>query len=105
APATIPIAARTLFALARRRILRALDQLLGRDDGPVLVLGEELQADPAALLVDLLDDNVEHVATTDHVLDVTDAPRAYVRHVQQPVGSLLQLDERTELRRLDDLRF
>jgi len=40
------------------------------------VLGEELEADPAALLVDLLDDDVEHVATADHVLDVTDATRA-----------------------------
>ena len=55
------------------------------------------------VLVDLLDDHVEHVAALDHVLDVADAARADVRDVQQAVGALLQLDERAEVGRLDDL--
>ena len=67
------------------------------------MLRDELEADPAALLVDLLDDHVEHVAAGDHVLDVGDATGADVRDVQQAVGALLQLDEGAELRRLDDL--
>ncbi|HXF98601.1 MAG TPA: hypothetical protein VNJ46_08325, partial [Gaiellaceae bacterium] len=61
------------------------------------MLRDELEADPAALLVDLLDDHVEHVAPRDHVLDVRDAARADVRDVQQPVGALLELDERAEV--------
>ena len=69
----------------------------------VLVLLDQLEADPAAGLVDLLDEHVEHVAALDHVLDVVDAARADVRDVQQPVGALLQLDERAEVGRLDDL--
>src|SRR5205807_10160303 len=85
--------------LARRRVLRPLDQLLGLDERPVLVLGHELEADPAALLVDLLHDDVEHVAAGDHVLDVADPARADVRDVEQPVGALLELDEGAELRR------
>ena len=62
------------------------------------MLRDQLEADAAALLVDLLDDDVEHVAAVDHVLDVADAARADVRDVQQAVGALLQLDERAELR-------
>src|SRR5215475_4724251 len=103
APATLAVAARRpLLALARRCVLGALDQLLGLDEVAVLVLGDQLEADPAALLVDLLDDHVEHVAALDHVLDVADAARADVGDVQQAVRPLLQLDERAELRRLDD---
>ena len=36
------------------------------------MLRDELEPDPAALLVDLLHDHVEHVAARDHVLDVAD---------------------------------
>src|SRR5436305_8843429 len=98
------IAARALFlALPRRGVLRPLDQLLRLDERAVLVLRDQLQADPATRLVDLLDEHVEHVAAVDHVLDVADAARADVRDVEQAVGALLELDEGAELRRLDDL--
>src|SRR5262249_44386622 len=92
-----------LLALARRRVLRALDQLFGLDERPVLVLGDQLQADASALLVDLLHLDVDDVAAGHDVLDVADAARADVGDVQQPVGALRQLDEGAELRRLDDL--
>src|ERR671930_615437 len=50
------VAARALFlALPRRGVLRPLDQLLRLDEQPVLVLRDQLQPDPAARLVDLLD--------------------------------------------------
>src|ERR687888_2329144 len=89
------LAARALFlALPGRGVLRPLDQLLWLDERTVLVLGDQLQADPAARLVDLLHEHVEHVAALDHVLDVADAARADVRHVEQAVGALLELDER-----------
>src|SRR5207253_5286581 len=98
-------AARPVIALlARRCVLRPLDQLLGRDDRSVLVLLDQLEADSAPLLVDLLHDDVERVAAVDHVLDVADASGTDIRDVQQAVRSLLQLDERAELRRLDDPR-
>src|SRR5436190_13660751 len=101
--ATAVVATRTLVAvLPRRRILGPLDQLLGLDEVAVLVLRDQLESDPAALLVHLLDDDVDHVAALHHVLDVADATRADVRDVQKAVGPLLQLDERAELRRLDD---
>ncbi len=67
------------------------------------MLLHELQPDPAACLVDLLHEHVEHVAALDHVLDVVDAAGADVRDVQQPVGALLELDEGAEVGRLDDL--
>ena len=54
-----PRSSRGAARLARRGVLRPLDQLLGRDEPAVLVLRDELEADPAALLVDLLDDDVE----------------------------------------------
>src|SRR5204863_2671585 len=83
-PASAVAAAPTLLALlTRRRVLRPLDQLLGRHDAAVLVLRDQLEADPAALLVDLLHEHVEDVATVDHVLDVADAARADVGDVQQ----------------------
>ena len=87
----------------RRGVLRPLDELLGSDDLAVLVLRDELEADAAARLVDLLHEHVQHVAAGHHVLDVTDPARADVRDVEQAVGALLQLDERAELGRLDDL--
>src|SRR5262249_37060723 len=69
----LAVAARTLLRpLARRRVLRPLDQLLRRHGVPVLVLLDQLEPDPAARLVDLLDDDVERVAALDHVLDVAD---------------------------------
>ena len=103
AAAPVAIATRALLARSRGgRFLCALDQLLGRDDVP-FSCSRELEADPAALLVDLLHHDVEHVAAADHVLDVTHAARADVRDVQQPVRALLQLDERAELRRLTTL--
>src|SRR5262249_17260607 len=90
-PADLPVAASAAAAAAAavaaraiprgragRSVLRPLDQLLGLEERAVLVLGDELQADPAAGLVDLLDDHVEHVASLDHVLDVADPPRADV---------------------------
>ena len=98
-----PPRGRSSRSLAGRSVLRPLDQLLGLDERAVLVLGHELEADPAALLVDLLHDHVEHVAAVDHVLDVADAAGADVGDVQQAVRALLQLDEGAELRRLDDL--
>ena len=67
------------------------------------MLRDELEADAATRLVDLLHDHVDDVAACHDVLDVPDAARADVRDVEQPVGALLQLDERAELRRLDDL--
>src|SRR5438094_1643756 len=104
--ATVTIAAprAVVPVLTRRCVLRPFDQLFGRDDGSVLVLGEQLQPDAPAILVDFLDDDVEDVAARDHVLDVAHAARADVGHVQQPVGPFLELDERAELRGLDDLR-
>src|SRR5437763_100864 len=96
-------ARRPLLALARRCVLGPLDQLLRLNEVAVLVLGDQLEAEPAAILVDLLDEDVEHVAAPDHVLDVADAARADVGDVQQAVGSLLQLDEGAELRGLHDL--
>src|SRR5690348_10196045 len=92
-----------LFRRPRRCVLRPLDQLLRLDETAVLVLCDQLQADPAARLVHFLDDDVDDVASRHDVLDVTDAPRADVRHVEEPVGSLLQLHERAELGRLHDL--
>ena len=57
AAAAAAVAARPLLALlARRRVLRPLDQLLGLDERAVLVLRDQLQPDAAAVLVDLLDD-------------------------------------------------
>src|SRR5690348_5393797 len=71
ASASGAVAARALLLRrAGRGVLRALDQLLGLDERAVLVLGHELQPDPAALAVDLLDDHVEHVAAGHHILDV-----------------------------------
>src|SRR5262249_45832245 len=109
APAAAPAAAAVapagalLLRRARRPVLPPLDQLPGPDAPPRPLPGDQLQADPAAGLVALLDDDVDDVAAGHHVLDVSDAARADVRHVQQPVGALLQLDERAELRGLDDL--
>src|SRR5207302_5090122 len=104
APAAATIAARPLLLRRpRRRVLRPLDQLLRLDESAVLVLRDELEAYPAAGLVDLLHDDVDDVAAAHHVLDVRDPARADVRDVQQPVGALLQLDEGAELGRLHDL--
>ena len=66
------------------------------------MLRDELQPDAAAVLVDLLHEHVDDVAAIHHVLDVSDATGADVRHVQQPVRALLELDERTEVGRLHD---
>src|SRR5436309_2473186 len=108
AASTTPVAAaaaRTLLRpLTRRRVLRPLDQLFGRDRVAVLVLLDQLEPDAPTRLVDLLHDHVEDVAAVDHIFDVTDATRPDVRNVQQAVGPLLQLHERAELRRLHDLR-
>src|SRR5262249_668810 len=101
--AAIAVTRRTLLALPRRGVLRPLDQLLGLDEPAVLVLRDQLEADSPALLVHLLNDHVEHVAPADHILDVTDPAGADVRHVEQAVRPLLQLDERAELGRLDYL--
>src|SRR5690242_20793831 len=104
AATTAAIAARpVLLRRTRRRVLRALDQLLGLDEASVLVLRDELEPDPAARLVDLLHDDVDDVAAAHHVLDVRDPARADVRDVQETVGALLQLDEGAELGRLHDL--
>src|SRR5215218_2389800 len=71
AAAALAVATRgTVLLRTRRSVLGALDQLLGLDEVAVLVLGDQLEADPAALLVHLLDDDVEHVSAPDHVLDV-----------------------------------
>src|SRR3954471_19144183 len=94
---------RTLRALTRRRVLRPFDQLVGLNEGAVLVLRDELEADATTVLVDLLNDDVEHVAAGDHVLDMADPPGADVRDVEEPVRALLELDERAEVGRLDDL--
>src|SRR6185436_8953360 len=100
------VARRAVLArLTRRSVLRTLDQLFGTDRVAVLVLLDQLEADPAASLVDLLHAHVEDVAAIDDVLDVTDTARPDVRDVEQAVRTLLELDERAELRRLDDLRI
>src|SRR6476620_12491407 len=104
APAAVAVATRAiLLGRPRRRVLGPLDQLLRLHDRSVLVLADQLQADPAALLVDLLDEYVQDIAARDHVLDVADPPGADVRDVQKAVCALLQLDERAELGRLHDL--
>src|SRR5436190_470132 len=98
------VAARpVLLRRTRRRVLRPLDQLLRLDEAAVLVLRDELEADAAARLVDLLHDHVDDVAPRHDVLDVADAAGTDVRDVEQAVGALLQLDEGAELRRLHDL--
>src|SRR4051812_35005619 len=102
AATAVAIAAR-LLRRTRRGVLRPLDQRLRRDEPSVLVLGDELEADAPPCLVDLLHDDVEDVAALHHVLDVRDPTGPDVRDVEQAVGALLELDERTELGRLDDL--
>ena len=90
--------------LARRGVLRPLDQLLGPDRVAVLVLRDQLEADPAARLVDLLHDDVERcrrALMTSSMWPTRPGPD--VRDVEQAVRALLQLDERAELGRLDDL--
>src|SRR5204862_4309639 len=85
------VAARAvLLRRPRRGVLRPLDQLLRLNEAAVLVLRDELEADPAAGLVHLLHDDVDDVAAAHHVLDVRDPSRADVRDVQEPVGSLLE---------------
>src|SRR4029450_7368694 len=101
--ATVAAAWPVLFGRSRRGVLGALDQLFGLNERAVLVLGDQLQADPAAVLVDLLDDHVHDVAAGHHVLDVTDAAGADVGDVEQAVGALCQLDEGAELGCLDHL--
>ena len=60
AAATAAVAARPVLArLARRGVLRPLDELLRRDELAVLVLLDQLQADPSARLVDLLHEHVD----------------------------------------------
>src|SRR5205809_908042 len=98
APAASAVTRRSLLgALAGRCVLRPLDQLFRADRVTILVLLDQLQADPSARLVDLLHEHVQDVPAVDHVLDVADPSRADVRDVQQSVGALLQLDERAEL--------
>src|SRR5689334_12722625 len=93
APAATIVAARAvLLRRPRRSVLRPLDQLLRLNQTAVLVLRDELEADAAPRLVDLLDDDVDDVTALHDVLDVTDAARAHVRDVEQPIGALLQLD-------------
>src|SRR5437773_11092537 len=58
ATAVTVVPRRALLALARGSVLGPLDQLLGLNQAAVLVLGNELEADSAPLLVDLLDDDV-----------------------------------------------
>ena len=83
------VAARPLLALLTRRgVLRPLDELLGHDEPAVLVLRDELEPDASAVLVDLLDDDVDDVAAVHDVLDVSDAARADVRDVEQAVRAL-----------------
>src|SRR5256885_6654759 len=105
APAAAVTAAARPFLLGRprRRVLGPFDQLLGLDQRAVFVLRDQLQADPAAVLVDFLDDHVHDVAAGHHVLDVTDPAGADVGDVEQAVGALRQLDEGAELGGLDDL--
>src|SRR3954470_8504182 len=87
AAATRPV----LFRRARRCVLGPFDQLLGLNQRAILVLGDELQADPAAVLVDLLHLHVDDVAAGHHVLDVADPAWADVGDVEQTVGALRQL--------------
>src|SRR5947209_16718683 len=76
AAATVVAARALLFRRPRRCVLRPLDQLLRLDEAVVLVLRDQLEADPAARLVHLLDDDVDDVAALHHVLDVADTARA-----------------------------
>src|SRR5256885_9829575 len=71
--AAVTAAARPfLLGRPRRRVLGPLDQLLRLNERTVLVLRDQLEADPAAVLVDFLDDHVHDIAAGHHVLDVTD---------------------------------
>src|SRR5437868_13101624 len=72
-----------LFRRPRRCVLRPLDQLLRLDEAAVLVLRDQLEADPAARLVHFLDDAVDDVAARHDVLDVSNPARADVRHVEE----------------------
>src|SRR5205814_3984799 len=85
APVAVAATRPLLRPLARRCVLGPLDQLLRRDRAAVLVLLDQLQADPATRLVDLLHDHVQDVAAVDHILDVTHPAGADVRNVQQAV--------------------
>src|SRR5271155_5666779 len=78
-------------------------QLLGRLARDVGVLGEA-QSDAPPLAVDLDHAHVDLIALVEHVLDGLNALAGRdVGDVQQPVGALGELDERTERGRLDDL--
>src|SRR4051812_28952815 len=102
AATTVTAGTAILARLARRGILRPLDELLRRDHGVAFVLLDEVEADAPPRLVHFLHDHVQDVAAGDHVLDVVDAAGPDVRDVEQTVGALLQLDERAEVGRLDD---
>src|SRR6266516_6118357 len=78
APATRPL----LALLARGCVLRPLDELFRHDQAAVLVFRHELKADPATVLVHLLDEHVEHIASCDHVLDVSNSAGPNVRDVE-----------------------
>src|SRR5690242_21129323 len=83
-------------------LLVAGADLLGRDLGAVLGLGDQLQRDAPALGVHLGDLDGDDVALRQHLLDGVDADaRRDPRDVQQAVGALADLDERAEVRGLD----
>src|SRR4051794_35946853 len=76
--APIAVAGRAVLArVTRRSVFRPLDQLFGADGVAVLVLLDQLEANPAAGLVDLLHEHVEDVAAIDDVLDVADTARPH----------------------------
>src|SRR2546425_7905240 len=102
AAAAVVTARALLLRRPRRCILRPLDQLFRLDEVAVLVLRDQLEADPPAGLVDLLHDDIDHVAASHHVLDVADPARPDVRDVEQAVRALLQLDESAELKKGTD---
>ncbi len=85
-----------------RLFLRLLDKRFGHYQAAVIVLGHEFEPDPAALLVHLLHEHVDNVATVEHILDPVDPSRPDIGDVEQAVGPLLQLDEGAELGQLDD---
>src|SRR3954454_25102303 len=67
-PPAVVAAGPVLLRRPRRRGPCPLDQLLWVGEAAVLVLGDELQADAAAGLVDLLHDHVHDVPARHHVL-------------------------------------
>ena len=99
APAPVATATAAVTTAARGARVAGADagELLGRLALDVGVLGEP-QADPASLLVDLDDGDIDLVALVEDVLDRADSlARLHVGDVKQAIGALGELDECAEV--------